>query len=355
VALTLRLPSAWPKWSEVPAYWQTATWLVLFLLLSRLLYLPSSLDVAGTPHEAIEAPRNTSLVLEGVLRGDGPAVTLTFADFKSATLSSPRAELTESSSAMLAGFGATLPRGAGPHDLSWNVYLPPDAEPLPTPAILRIELAPAEGADLALGARNETLRLASQARLELSPVVQDFSAIGGWLKLDQQPTSAPADIMPQFVLVPGATQGEAEATLSLDTVDPEVLLGDPLESGGGLALRSIAHVDEAGRLIARYCGAPPGRLLFGALFQLRLEPQPPADACREGQLRASRILFNDGKIRAELGGSAYVPGSSELLDKLSGNIVLWPVLAALIAIPGQKLLAALLALFARKDKDSPPA
>lgn len=354
MALTLEPPSAWPKWSEIPARVKTAAWVVLFLLLARLLYLPSSQALAGTEHATMTAPRNTAIVLEGVERHDAPAATLAFEKFESFTLQSPRAGLTGSSRAALASLGADLPAGPAPRSLSWNVNLPPGEDAAPAPGFLRVEIYPAEGADLSLGTLDGNLRLASTAELELLPVAQDYEAIGGWLRFDDRPTSAPEDIMPQFVLAPGE-EGEAQASLQWRAADPELLLGDPFGVDVGLAIRSIAHVDEAGNLVSRYCGAPEGGILWSAMFQPRIEPQPTADACRPDELRASTIRFSDGAIRVELGGSAYVPGASQLLEKLKGNIVLWPVLAALIAIPGQKVLKALLAMFARKEKDGTAA
>lgn len=356
MALSLSLPSGLAGWGKLSGRWKTALWVVLFVLLSRLLYLPSAQALAGSERSVIEAPRNTALVLEGVAQPGAPAVTLLFEEFESFTLESPRAGLTAASRSQLAELGARLPLGAGAHALSWNLNLPPGEDALPAPGFLRLEITPAADADLSLGALDGNLVLGSGDELALAPVAQDYVAIGGWLRFDGRSSAAPSDIMPQFRILPaGGESGEARATLAWRAADPEMLLGDPFGADRGLAIRSIAHVDEAGTLLARYCGTSGGGMLLSTIFQPRLEPQPPRSACRPGALRASTIRFDDGAIRVELGGRAFVPGASQLLDKLKDNIVLWPVLAALIAIPGQKVLAALLALFARKEKEGAAA
>ena len=326
-------------------------WLVLFLILSRLLYLPSSQALAGSEHSVLEAPRNTAIVLEGIASEGAPAITIAFEDVESFTLDSGRAVLTDRTRAQLAGLGARLP-GAGPHALSWNINVPPgeDAEP----GFLRVEIAPTPGKNVAIGMLNGNLRLGSNSEVELTPVTQDFAAIGGWLRLDGHGTGAPEDFSPQFRLLPDSS-GEGHAIMAWRASDPELILGDPFGADNGLQIRSIAHVDEGGRLLARYCGAERSGILLSTMFQLRLDPQPPADACNANYLRASMIRFDKGAIEVELGGTAYVAGASQLFEKLRGNIVLWPVLAALIAIPGQKLLAAFLALFAKKDQSKEPA
>jgi hypothetical protein len=53
-------------------------------------------------------------------------------------------------------------------------------------------------------------------------------------------------------------------------------------------------------------------------------------------------------VTVSLSGSAFVAGTADWLDKLKGNIVLWPVILALIAIPGQRLRKIVPALLAKK-------
>ena len=65
-------------------------------------------------------------------------------------------------------------------------------------------------------------------------------------------------------------------------------------------------------------------------------------------LTASGLRYEDRTLVLGLRGSGYVPGMSQWLEKLKGNIVLWPIIAALIAIPGSRLWKSATALLERR-------
>jgi len=346
----LRLSAAWTWWGALSPIAQLAVWLALFLLASRLLYLPWSQMVAGSEHGELTAPRDTALVLEGGGQDGASAVTLLFEDFESVTLESERAGIAPASRPLLQEMGAVLPPPERlPATLSWNVNIRAQPGERAAAGLLRIELSAEEGADLTLGGRGGTLRLSSPRPFALSPVAQDYTTIGGWLLLGGEPTGAPPDASPTFVIARGGDGGAAQAAIAYRSADPELVLGDPFAAESSVSVRSVALLDESGGLVRRICGAPSGRMmLLPALFQPRLEPQPPAERCRPGYLTASAARLKDGSVAVSLSGSGFVAGTADWLDKLKGNIVLWPVILALIAIPGQRLLKLAPALLARK-------
>ena len=315
-----RLSAAWERWGALSPIWQRAVWLALFLLASRLLYLSWSQTVAGSEHGELAAPRGTTLVLKGPRlrrrqRADAAVRALRKRD------AGERAGRGRAASRpLLVEMGAVLPPAdRAPGTLSWNV-----------------------------NTRGGTLRLSSSQVFELSPVVQDSTTISGWLLLGGQPTGVPPDVAPTFLVAP--EKGEAaEVTIGYRSVDPELVLGDPFAAESSIALRSVALLDEGGGLVRRICGAPGGRMmLLPALFQPRLEPQPPGDRCRAGYLTASAARLQEGEVGISLSGSGFVAGTADWLDKLKGSIVLWPVILALIAIPGQRLLKLAPVLLSRK-------
>jgi hypothetical protein len=345
VAINLRavLTTGW--WERTPTGWQFAVWLLLFLLMSRVLYLPWSQTIAASRQNVFEVPPNTSVVLEGVGQGDATLLTLEFAAFTRVKMTSPSATLASRTRSLLASMGAPVPDGPST-SFTWTVRLPREAE---RAGLLRIEFVPAEGADLEVGTRDGKLQLQSAASLAVNPVAQDYDAISGSLKLGGLAITSAPDLIPAFVAGPGDDAARAHVEIAFEPDDLEFLLGDPFEDEDRVAVRSVALLDESGQLVRRICGAPTGRiLLWSTLFQWRLEPQPPARKCMADYLTASGLRYEDRTLVLGLRGSGYVPGMSQWLEKLKGNIVLWPIIAALIAIPGSRLWKSATALLERR-------
>ena len=332
-------------WERVPTGGQIAIWLGLFLLLSRLMYLPWSQYVAASDENVFRADPNTAIVLEGVGLGDDPVLTIRLDGFRNASVRSPHANLTAEARTLLTSIGVAPPDGTAAKSLEWSVELPPGVQ---SDSQLTIGLAAARGADLAIGTKNGTLDLRSNAAFIATPILQSYSGdtIGGALTIGDFGTTSAADLtLPLRIAEVNQT---ARANIGFKATSSEIMLGDPFEYEDVVAVRSLAWLDEAGRLVRRMCGAPDGRvILWSSLFQLRMEPQPAADQCKEGYLTASKLKFDDDAIALHVSGSAYVSGMAGWLAKLKGNIVLWPIIAALIAIPGKKLWTLVGGLIAR--------
>lgn len=345
--MALNIPSLWQSrwWERIPTGGQIAIWLALFLLLSRLMYLPWSQFVAASDENVFRADPNTALVLEGVGLGDDPVLTIRLDGFRNVSVRSPRAGLTPEARSLLVSIGENPPKGAG--SVEWSVDLPPEAE---GESLLTIGIAPAEGADLAIGTKNGTLEIRSNADFTVTPVAQNYpgDTIGGALSIEDFGTTAGADLV--LPLRIAAVNQSAQVNIGFAAKSSQFLLGDPFEYDDAVAVRSLAWLDEAGRLVRRICGAPDGRvMLWSALFQPRLEPQPSADRCDKEMLTASRLKLDDDALALRVSGSAFVSGMADWLEKLKSNIVLWPLLAALIAMPGKKLWTLVAAMLARSS------
>lgn len=314
-------------------------WLFVLLLLSRLLYLPWSQGLAATDKGALIIPANTSVLLEGVTMADTPALTLEIDGLRSVTLLAPRALLTPRAHAALAVVGARLPAPKVPQALAWNVNRPPEAK---QEGLLRLEIAPVSGGDLLVGTRDDLLAFGSSGELEVRATPQDYDLLSGSLKLGREFVSRAPDVPLEIRASPESSGPAQNVSLAVSAGSTTLGLGDFLAGRNSIAVRSVALLDEDGMLVRRLCGARRNDvLLWSALFQLRLDPQPPATACRDGHLTASNLRLADGEFRLSLSGGAYVSGISQWFAKLQGNIVLWPFIAALIAIPGARFWKAI--------------
>lgn len=324
--------SRWREWGR--RGWKPLLWLFVLLLLSRLLYLPWSQGLAATDKSALVIPANTSVLLEGVTMADTPALTLEIDGLRSVTLLAPRAVLAPRTHAALAAVGARLPARDPPQALAWNINRPPEAK---QEGLLRFEIAPAADSDLLVGTRDDLLAFGSTGDLEVQATPQDYDLLSGSLRLGRDVISQAPDIPLEIQASPGSSGAAQSVSLAISAGSTTLGLGDFRAGRNSIAIRSVALLDEDGMLVRRLCGARRNSvLLWSALFQLRLDPQPPASACRDGHLTASNLRMTDGGFRLSLSGAAYVSGTSQWFAKLQGNIVLWPFIAALIAIPGAR-------------------
>lgn len=329
--------SSWREWWR--RGWRPALWLLALLLLSRLLYLPWSQGLAATDRSALVIPANTAVLLEGVTLDDTPALTLEIEGLRSATILAPRASLAARTREALAGAGTPLPPASLPQALAWNVNRPPEAKQA---ALLRLELTPSPEGDLLVGTRDDLLVFDSSGRLDATAVAQDFDLLSGSFKLGGSLVSNAPDVPLEFLASPPSDGSAQSLSLAVSAGSTALGLGDYTGGRNSIAVRSVALIDEDGILVRRLCGARRNSvLLWSALFQLRLDPQPPVGACREGHLVASNLRLAEGGFKLNLSGSAYVSGTSQWLAKLQGNIVLWPFILALIAIPGARFWKAL--------------
>lgn len=336
-------------WARIAPAWQLAAWLVVFLVLSRLLYLPSSLSIGSTTNALLRAAPGTSLVLEGVGRGEDTVLTIQFDGFRNATVKSDRAGLAPEALALLQSLGLAPPTGLAP--LVWSVELPIDAT---GPSSLTVGWAPASGADLMIGARGGMLEIASNAELAMVPAAQDFpTTIGGVLRLGNFATTATADLVLPMRIVP--RDGTARVRLGFSSQPPRFLLGDPFEQEDEVKVRSLAWRDESGRLLRRLCGAPSGRTAWAAFFEPGFEPQPGTGSCAAGYLEATQLKLGDDGFSVRVAGSAYVSGLADWFEKLKRNIVLWPLVAALIALPGTRLIKLVSEFYSRARVTPRPA
>lgn len=345
--MALNIATLWQSrwWERIPTAWQIVIWLSVFVLLSRLMYLPWSQFVAASDENVFRADPNTSIVFEGVGLGNDPVVTIRLDGFRNASVRSPHASLTAEAQILLKSIGENPPPETAAKSLEWSVELPAEAR---GNSLLTIALVPARGADLAIGTKNGTLDLRSNADFVVTPTLQDIpgETIGGALMIGDFGTTSAVDLV--LPLRVAEVDRAARANIGFRATSAEILLGDPFEYEDAVDVRSLAWLDEAGRVVRRMCGAPDGRvMLWSALFQPELEPQPSADKCKTGYLTASRLKFDDDAIELRVSGSAYVSGMAGWLEKLKSNVVLWPLLAALIAIPGKKLWALVAGLLAR--------
>jgi hypothetical protein len=204
--------------------------------------------------------------------------------------------------------------------------------------LLTIEFVPSAGADLTVGTLDGLLKVRSSADLGVTPTPQDYDAIDGSLDLGGAVITTAPDVILSFRASPTIEDNGAQVTIAYRADEFTLLLGDPQGDENSVPVRSVALIDDTGQLVRRLCGAPSGKvMLWSTLFQPRLDPQPPPEQCKAGFLTASGLKFQDDGFELGLRGSAFVPGMSQWMEKLKDNIVLWPILVALIAIPGARL------------------